>query len=321
MKNRLLIALGIICMISTYSCKDIIEKDIANEQFVDASPSDSTISSSFVQLFRWEPIENAANYRLQIAQPNFTNPAVFVADTLLSTNSYSATLGSGNYQWRVKAINSISETPYFVYNLFIDSTSNLQNQTVQLLSPSSNGYANNLSVSFSWQGITIAEQYLLQISTSGGSILSTQSVTTNTGAYTFVSEGTYLWKVTAQNTQTTSQPSETRSVVVDVTAPPAPVLTSPVNDTALTANPVPLVWTTDNSTTTTKAHFNKLQISTDQTFASITEKDTTINVSSVNMNYNFHNSVSGQVYYWRVMASDSAANESAYSAVGKLKRN
>ena len=43
--------------------------------------ADSTISASSSQTFRWDLLNGAVKYQLQIAKPNFTAPLTYLLDT------------------------------------------------------------------------------------------------------------------------------------------------------------------------------------------------------------------------------------------------
>lgn len=301
------------------SCKDIIEVDLSKKTLTGLAPAANSVSSSFTQNFRWDELEDATKYKLQIATPTFTAPLRYVLDTTIVYTNFSITLTPGSYEWRVRAENESSRTEYIVSKLTIDSTLDLQGQTVVLSSPADNYYSKLLPVSFSWQSMTNAENYLFQV-LDNGTIIETQSLTTAAITYTFAVQGTYSWKITAQNSLTTSQPTS-RTLVVDTTSPLIPVPFYPVGDT-ITANPIPLKWNLSSASNTfEEANYCQLQISTDATFNLITTKDTTIEVSANPMLYDFYGATVGQEYFWRIQSSDQAGNTSAYTTARRIKRN
>ncbi len=323
MNNRLLTsALYLIAFIFLYSCKDIIETDLSKKSLGSLAPADNIVSSSYHQTFRWDPIDGATSYKLQIAKPNFAAPTAYFLDSTIKTNQFTSTLTPGVYQWRVKAMNSSSYTPYITHNLTIDSSLDLHNQFVLLSTPANNMYSNNLTSTFSWQILANSNSYLFQVF-SNDTLIATQSSTTTSLSYSFSSQGTYTWKVSGQNTLSTSQPSSARTITVDTTKPLLPVAVFPVFDT-IHANPIQLKWNTTASTGTfASSDFCRLQISRDSTFTAITTdgKDTVMRVGTNPMIYSFYGATVGQNYYWRVKAMDNADNSSAYFIRRRLKRN
>ena len=158
-----------------------------------------------------------------------------------------------------------------------------------------------------------ATSYLFQILLSNTPI-HTETLTTASIAYTFPNEGTFTWRVSAQNNLTNSPPTA-RTITIDTTRPAVPVPVFPIADTT-SLNPIPLKWSW-----TASADSSHLQISTDSTFAIVTTKDTVI-INTVNpISYNFYGTLSGHKYFWRVSASDKAGNTSSYFYRRRIKRN
>ena len=323
MNKRLLTsARYLIAFIFLYSCKDIVETDLSKKSLGNLVPADNIVTSSYNQTFRWDPIDGATSYNLQIAKPNFTTPIAYFLDTTIKTNQFTSTLIPGIYQWRVKALNKSSYTAFITNNLTIDSSLNLTTQFVLLSTPANNVYLNNLTSSFSWQALANANSYLFQV-LSNDTLIATQSSTTTSLSYTFSGEGTYTWKISGQNTLSTSQPSSARTITIDTTRPLLPIAVFPIFDT-IHANPIQLKWNITASTNSfANSDFCELQISRDSTFAAITTdgKDTIMSVETNPMVYNFYGATIGQNYYWRVKAVDNASNSSAYFTRRRIKRN
>lgn len=109
------------------SCDDIFEKDISNYCIKLLSPKDnySTCDSSIT--FRWELVDNANYYNLIIGTPELSEDglSIIILDTTISHTTFTIELPNDNlYEWGVKAINGISETPYTYRRLFICSDNN-----------------------------------------------------------------------------------------------------------------------------------------------------------------------------------------------------
>ena len=307
MKNKFFISVVMVIAFSfLYSCKDFIEADLAKKSITLLAPANNIVSSSSSQTFWWEELKGAENYNLQIVKPNFSSIQQFVLDTTVTNNRFSYSLMPGVYQWRVRAMNNSSNTAYVIYNLTIDSTLNLSNQWVILTSPIDNYSSGNLSQTFNWQTLVNADSYLFQI-LSSGSIIFSQANNTTTTNYTFLAEGTYQWRVLAQNNVSTSSPTNsTRNIIIDNTSPTAPILTFPAaNDTA--SNPVNLVWTSDISAT-----MDSVFIYADTNLTTLV-----ISVLTTDTNYTFNGTI-GQDYFWRVRSRDAAGNWSPYATRRKF---
>ncbi len=312
MKNRLLYSLLILSTcVFIYSCEDFIEVELSGKSVTILAPSNNTVSSSFNQLFKWEDLKGAEKYQLQIVKPNFSTIQQFVLDTTTTLTQFAYTLLPGSYQWRLRAMNNSSVTEYQTFNLTIDSTLDLSSSMVILTSPADNYYSKFMTNTFMWQSMSNADTYIFQL-LSGGSPVSSTATTLN---YTFSAEGTYQWRVYAQNSYSNSAFSLTRTIVIDLTAPSVPTPVFPVLDT-ITANPIPLQWNT-----TSTADSSHLLISTDSLFIVVTTKDTTIENTSTAVTYNFYSATVGLNYYWKVQDVDKAGNKSAYFTRRRIKRN
>lgn len=307
MKNKFsLIAILGIAFTFLYSCQDFIEVDLGKKSITVLAPANNTASSSSSQIFWWGEIKGAEKYNLQIVKPNFSSIQQLVLDSNITHNQFSYSLLPGVYQWRVRAMNNSSYTEYVTYNLTIDSSLDLSNQWVSLMSPVDNYSSNNFTHAFTWQPLINADSYLFQILLSG-SVISTQTLTTTTANYTFIAEGSYQWRVLGQNSNSTSLPANsTRNIIIDNTPPPAPVLTFPLaNDTV--SNPVNLAWTPDISAT-----MDSVFIYADTNLTVLVT-----GILTTGLSFNFNGTV-GQDYFWRVRSGDAAGNWSAYATRRKF---
>lgn len=310
MKNKKCIPIFIlVTYVLLNSCgQDFVEIDLSKSTVTIQAPANNFVSTSYTQTFWWEEVKGATNYKLQIVKPNFTTVQQLVLDSTLTTNQFSYTLQPGNYQWRIKAMNSTSSTSFVTYDLTIDSSSTLSSAVV-LISPLDNASKNNLTQSFSWYAMSNATNYIFQMYTSSGVPIGVaQSVTTNTVSCTFATEGTFKWRVFAQNASSTSNYAE-RTITIDTTKPTIPVPKLPLqNDTA--SNPVLISWTSDATSSN-----DSLYVYSDSTMLVIV-KDTL----TVSQQYYFRGTVSTN-YYWRVKSEDAAGNWSAFTTRRKFKIN
>lgn len=311
-KKLIFISTIALAIFSLTSCQDFVAVDLGKKAITILAPANNTVSSTYAQLFKWDELKGADRYQLQIAKPNFSAIQQFIADTTVFATQLSYTLQPGIYQWRVRAKNNSSNTEYVTYNISVDTTLNLASQKVVLANPGDNLYSKMLTNTFTWQTMPNANSYVLQI-LSGGSSVSLQSTASTTLNYTFTTEGTYQWRVYAQNNFGNSS-YNTRTINIDTTKPAVPVPVFPSADT-ITANPIPLKWNC-----TASADSSHLQISTDSTFTVVTAKDTAIANTANPIVYNFHAAIIGQKYYWKVQAIDKAGNMSPYFTRRRIKR-
>lgn len=103
------------------SCEEIIEVvDISNENVVVLAPTDTSMLTITDINFSWEAVEDAEQYKLQIATPSFESANQIVLDTTITTTSFNQTLELGNYEWRVRAENSDYQTAYSTQSFTIE---------------------------------------------------------------------------------------------------------------------------------------------------------------------------------------------------------
>jgi len=111
---------ALITLLLLTGCEAIFVENISNATVTTVAPSNESVISTGVIHFTWNALEDATMYKLQIATPNFTSAVQVVLDTLLENTSFSKNLPIGNYQWRVKAVNSDYETAYTTNSFEID---------------------------------------------------------------------------------------------------------------------------------------------------------------------------------------------------------
>lgn len=117
--NRKKIIASILMVISFYSCEEITEADITNVPVIITAPIDSLQTSSASNTFVWENVKGAVRYQFQIVSPRFDSVVRFVVDSSLTSTIFTYSLSPGKYQWRVRGINTSTQTAYFVRTITI----------------------------------------------------------------------------------------------------------------------------------------------------------------------------------------------------------
>jgi len=308
----------LILAFSVTTCKkDVIEEDISDKSIIVNAPGSNLITTINSVTFWWDELSGAQKYTLQVVKPNFSQVAKLILDTNITKTKFTISLDPGVYQWRIKATNAGYETKFQVYDLKIDSTSDLTDQQVAMLSPANGTLTNMSQITFSWGKITAAKKYNLQVN--NGLILDT-IVTKTSLSYTLpvVANSTvaYTWNVKAINDQGESQyNSSPFSFTVDLKPPSAPSLVSPSGGSFVT-NTVSLVWTRNNSADV--AH-DSVYVATDSLFTNVISQtwseQATIKIVDL---YNTPASNS-TFYWWKVRSFDNVGNRSNFSAQLKFK--
>jgi len=95
------------------ACEEVFyQKDISEIPLTIVAPADSVIVDTVAVLFSWMPVKEASKYHLQVVTPGFDNASQMLVDSFTVKTSLHKELTVGDCQWRVKALNSISETAY-----------------------------------------------------------------------------------------------------------------------------------------------------------------------------------------------------------------
>jgi len=289
-------------------CKDIFEPDISKSTLVLLAPADNATAVSSTNTFWWDPVEDALQYNFQIVSPNFSAIQQLVENQTLTGTQIDVILSPGTYQWRVRAENGSSMTEYTTRTLTIDSTGDLSQLTIVLATPNDSIYSNNMTNTFSWDILSAATDYTIEIGQPDfNNIILTQSTTTNSYMHTFTAEGDYQWRVRGENAFSVS-PYTSRYIFIDTMAPVAPTLTSPVNnDTSLTTA-VNLSWTSEaNILGDSLFIYSPDSLTLESGFP----------LSNSSGAYTF-NGVSATNYYWKVKSYDKAGNSSVFSVLSRF---
>ncbi len=267
------------------------------------APSDLAINISTAPLFRWNATPGAASYRLQVSTTSNFTTTVF--DTV-TTNTSKTVLGlvEGTvYYWRVNATNAAG-TSLYTARSFTTITAG----TPTLIAPLDASVQQPTNPTMVWNIVSGAVTYRLQVSTSNTFATTVYNDSTLTGTsqqVTGLGVGTtYFWRVNSKSTSGTSAYSDVWSFTT-VTVPATPILVSPL--TGATNQPInpTLIW---NAVTGAASY--RLQVSTDNTFATSIYNDST----RVSTSQQVSGLAVGTTYFWRVNAKN-IAGTSSYSAV------
>jgi hypothetical protein len=285
-----------------FSCSDIIEKNLDNESVVLIAPGNGLNTTIATNQYIWNALDGALEYNMQIATPDFNQVQRMILDTTLSLNKFNFTLSPGSYEWRVKALNGSSETPYSSFLLVIDSTADLSSMPLILISPPNLAVTSNTLIEYRWYGIEIAEGYRLEITNSDGlnEIFIDQTFTDDVVPIQ-MEEGNYDWRVYASNsTPSVSNWSETRTITIDLTPPTTPILNYPTVSSTVQDTIFEFLFQSgiDNLTET----YDSLWVSTNVLFAS------PIRQVKIESNQSYSDSLGIGTYYWRVKTIDLAGN-------------
>lgn len=315
LNSIILIALTIVAI----SCDDVFEKDITNDMVQATYPTSNLQIESNVVSFQWNELKGADKYRVQLYGSN----QLIVLDSLVTSTHFTTSVSPGSYQWRVRGENFAYQSAYtFPISFSVIETEDLTNQQVVLISPASSFYTNATSLTCSWQEVSVADSYDLQLIdvTHGQSVVYEQSDITSTSvtlnSTVLALESEYQWKIRAVNS--TSQTAyTTRSFFIDRTNPNQPQNNLPATNSIQIINqPINFTWTslTDPGTIQSPVSYF-IEFSNDASFATIMQ-------TSASATTSFSQSFTqAGIYYWRVRIKDEAGNSSTNSTSFKFTIN
>lgn len=203
-----IIVLGLVLLMTLYSCEDIISiPDISEDQVTILAPAEGIILEDTSVTFSWEELEFADQYQLQVATPNFVTTGQLVVDTILGDSTqtfrnFTTTLESNMYQWRIRALNEGFQTPYTTSSFSIATTAitPLSEQTVVLSTPEDGFETTDNLITFSWEALEDASLYRVIITDlADDSTFLEEAITDTTIDITFLETGNYAWAVRAEN--------------------------------------------------------------------------------------------------------------------------
>ncbi|MEW7280943.1 hypothetical protein ABW636_20310 [Aquimarina sp. 2201CG1-2-11] len=294
-----------------YSCEEVLfEEDLSDKKTVLIAPSNDTTVETTAVTFSWEAVDQATEYHLQLALPDFENTNQIVIDTVVTTTNYNATLTKNSYQWKVRGQNAGSATPYTTASFKVIESEDFSSREVILIAPENNNITNTTTPNLQWQVVTDATLYRVQLLNESNEIINEETTSTASVSPTFP-EGVTKWQVRAEN-NTQSTLYATRTVTVDSKNPKQPMVTAPANDATLSGTTVTFSWTREAVAGTTE--FDKIYIYTDEDLTQLVTEQEATSPADIDL-------TAGATYYWIVRAFDQAGNQSETSTKSKFTIN
>jgi len=236
---------------------------------------------SIPPVLSWNTMGGWTSYTLQVdTDANFTSPLNISG---ITGTSYTVTclVCSTTYYWRVGGV--YNGTSYW-------SDSRYFNTQIQQLSSPTNGATVSIPPTLSWNSLTEATSYRLQVAKDDSftnCVKNLSGITTTSDNVTCLSYATtYYWRVVPHSCGDTSHWSETRYFNTQIEQ-----LTSPGN-CATVSNPPTLTWSQAGEATS-----YRLQVATNSNFSNLA-----INVSGITTtSYSASGLSNTTTYYWRVV--------------------
>jgi hypothetical protein len=277
--------------------------------------------------FQWNSVTGAVRYLIVVDDENTFSPPNVIPETEVTGLSFPAPfdLADKTYYWRVLAINNLGNRGAWsspTRSFIIDTIK--PDKPPTLISPDPGKSLNDPTPTFTWFAVTDASFYQVQVANNttfnSSSIVDTSAYSTTTSyeARRLSPDGTYYWRVFAKDLAgNVSDPSQTRSIIIDTKVPAKPTVISPLNEHLSNLNPpLEFKW---NQVAETDSY--EIQLDNNQNFSSpeFQQELTSSNavVSFVLQNFQRPD---GR-YYWHVRAKDVAGNASAWSDSGTTARS
>jgi hypothetical protein len=283
----------------------------------DSPVNNQLITSSLPKLDWWEAAF-ADHYYVQMSTSSSFSPLTLDQNNVLASGFQLIVPLNPNttYYWRVSAINSLGQASAWspVWSL------RTALQPPSLSAPADSLLLDNKRPSFSWNSVSGATSYTLQVSTNG--TFSSTSINTTTTATSYAATADlaantlYSWRV---RTNGTNGPSLYSPTWTFTTGNPAsiPGLSAPANN-ALTTNYTPVLdWGNASLPAGTTFAYYQVQVATEPLFAAPIQDDTS-QTSLTASQWTALDLASNSKFYWRVRSANSfngAVNFSAWSAV------
>jgi hypothetical protein len=182
--------------------------DLTSQLVILSSPVNGFVTNQNNFTLAWETLGAADSYTIEILNTTGGGTIVYQQSGIITT---SITLNNtiitqdAQYTWKVKGVNTTSETAYASRNFSIDTV--LPNQPQNSLPAHNSTQIINQNVNFSWTipadsgTVQSTISYVIEIAsdTAFTNILQTSNATGTTFQQTFTSTGDYYWRVRAKD--------------------------------------------------------------------------------------------------------------------------
>lgn len=173
--------------------------DISTQVMVLNSPVNNLATNQLAMNFYWQTIPNADDYRFELYTPDFNGTEVIPAEITINDSTSHLFTAEGDYAWRVRGQNDLSNTPYTTYTFEIDTAApNIPDLSLPLANDTVPGSS---SIDFSWDrgavtGSSITDSLLIYSDTTFTNLIKGYS-TTNTSLNDSITAGAgdYFWGV------------------------------------------------------------------------------------------------------------------------------
>jgi hypothetical protein len=295
-------------LLTIFACEDIVEDDLSKKSVILLAPPNEFHTTITSNTFWWEVVDGCTGYNLQIVSPSFDYIERLFLDTNIVINKWDFSLLPGEYEWRVRAYNNTTTTLFTTYSIIIDSTIDISQEIIQLLTPNDMDTSNIPLNQFKWALLYNADDYNFQLYFEGVKYFTKTTVNDTVIKSLNEGDGLYKWEVRGQNAFSNTAYSS-RTIFIDTTPPAKPVLIEPANLATLPDSLIYFEW--NHEITTGSSIKDSLYIATDLLMNNL--------IRSIFLAYpNYEDSLGPGDYFWKVRSLDKAGNKSVYSDIRKF---
>ncbi len=311
------------------SCKEIIATDISETVPVLILPqANDTLQNNPVH-FKWEEVDGAEKYHLQIVSKSFANIESYEIDSMITGTSVYISLDSNAYELKLTAMNAgYSSHTLGPVKFQVGVPASESSNSVTLISPAAGSYFNEDYLEapgfegiFEWGLLSGADSYEFSLRrgtgfASGTVVESVPGIETSQHELDeTLTEGQYWWGVRAIYSSGSETTVSTRKFYIDTYDPVVPTLVSP--SSTVQAGNVTFTWTNATDPGTIKSPVSAIvEVDEDMTFTANPET-ATFSSGNGTVSGTFELLGSG-TRYWRVKNVDAAGNVSSYSSIGQF---
>ncbi len=210
-------------------------------------PSNNATNQSLTPTLSWNAVNGADSYKVQLSDDaGFSNIVFEQLDITTSSVDVTGLSNNTQYYWRVLATNIAGDSNWSTPFNF--TTLPTIAGVPVLASPSNNSINQSLTPTLSWNSVTGADSYKVQVSDDPGFatfIIDQSGVTdTNLNITGLTNDTQYYWRVLATNSAGDSNWSAAFNFTTLPNIVDAPVLISPVNNAINQSLTPTLSWNT-----------------------------------------------------------------------------
>lgn len=259
------------------------------------APTHGATGQAIVTTLSWNAVSGAQSYHLQYATDDQFTQNMQSYETLTQTQQQITLSYGTTYYWRARAVNAGGAGAWSQVWSF--STIHQAPGVVQLLAPADNATGVALPALVTWEAVSGAQHYRLEVSTVSdfsGSPSVFADITDTEYSLTDLTHATgYYWRVRASNTGGNGSWSSVRYFTTAVAVPDTVTLVSPThNAQQVSVNPT-LTWLAAD-----RAETYTVEVASDETMSSDLQTYTEI----IQLSKLVLGLTANTFYYWRVRA-------------------